>query len=205
MVEHINKDQSTEQKILEAAKEVFLEQGMAGARMQDIADRAGINKALLHYYFRSKDKLFEVVYSEAAAKFLPRVSILFEENIPLFNKIEKFVSTYIDLLMQHPFIPLFVLNEMHKDADFHLAKIWGGGAPPVHILVKQIQEEVEKGAINPIHPVQLILNMIAMCVFPFIGRPMIKAVFKIDNQQFMQLMEERKASVPKFIIDSLRK
>jgi len=204
MVDSSNKDQSTEQKILEAAKEVFVEQGMAGARMQDIADRAGINKALLHYYFRSKEKLFEVVYNEAAAKFLPRVNILFEENIPLFEKIEKFVSTYIDLLMQQPFIPLFVLNEMHKDADFHLAKIWGGGAPPVHVLMKQIQEEVQKGAIRPIQPIQLMLNMVALCVFPFVARPMVRAVFKMDNQQFMQVMEERKTIVSKFIIDSIR-
>jgi TetR/AcrR family transcriptional regulator len=201
----VDKDQSAEQKILEAAKEVFFEQGMAGARMQDIADRAGINKALLHYYFRSKEKLFDVVYSEAAAKFAPRVSVLFEEDIPLFEKIEKFVTTYIDLLMQHPFIPLFVLNEMHKDADLHLAKIWGGNAPPVHLLLKQINEEIEKGHIHPIHPVQLMLNMVAMCIFPFVGQPMVKAVFKLDNKQFMQLMEERKTSISKFIIDSIRK
>jgi TetR/AcrR family transcriptional regulator len=205
MVDNENKDQSTEQKILTAAREVFLEQGMAGARMQDIADRAGINKALLHYYFRSKDKLFEVVYNEAASQFLPRISVLFEINMPLFEKIEKFVATYIDLLIQHPFIPLFVLNEMHKDAEGQINKIFGGGPPPVYLLLKQIQEEVEKGTINPIHPVQLMLNMVSMCIFPFVGRPMIKAIFKVDNNQFMQLMEERKTAVAKFIIDSLRK
>jgi AcrR family transcriptional regulator len=205
MVENENKDQSTEQKILTAAKEVFLEQGMAGARMQDIADRAGINKALLHYYFRSKDKLFEVVYNEAAAQFLPRISVLFEADIPLFEKIERFVGTYIDLLIQHPFIPLFVLNEMHKDAEKQINKIWGGTTPPVHILLHQIEAEVKKGTINPINPVQLMLNMVSMCIFPFVGRPMIKAIFKVDNNQFMLLMEERKTAVAKFIIDSLRK
>jgi TetR/AcrR family transcriptional regulator len=204
MVDEANKDETTEQKILAAAKEVFLEQGMSGARMQDIADRAGINKALLHYYFRSKDKLFEVVYNEAAAQFLPRVGVLFQMEMPLFEKIEKFVSTYIDLLIENPYIPMFVLNEMHKDPNFPVTKIWGNGPPPVHLLLKQIETEMQNGHIKPIQPMQLMLNMVSMCIFPFIARPMVKLVFGVNDKQFMAAMQERKQSIPKFIIDSIR-
>lgn len=204
MVEEMNKDQSTEQKILAAAKAVFIEQGMAGARMQDIADRAGINKALLHYYFRSKDKLFEMVFQEAAMKFLPKVSMLFESEMPLFDKIRAFVDNYISMLIDNPFIPIFVLNEVHKNPEEFINKIWGGRTPPVAEFANQVQREIELGHIRPIKPIQLMLNMISMCVFPFVGRPIIKGVFKIENDQFMELMEERKTLVANFVIDSIR-
>lgn len=205
MVEDTNKDQSTEQKILAAAKAVFIEQGLAGARMQDIADRAGINKALLHYYFRSKDKLFEMVFQEAAAKFLPRVSVLFETGMPLFDKIRVFVNNYIGMLMDNPFIPLFVLNELHKNPADYITQLWGGRKPPVEAFAAQVEQEIAAGNIRPVNPLQLMLNMISMCVFPFVGRPIIKGVFELENDQFMQLMEERKVIVADFIIHSIKR
>ena len=205
MVDEIkNNDQSTEQKILAAAKAVFIEQGLAGARMQDIADRAGINKALLHYYFRSKDKLFEMIFQEAAMKFLPKVSVLFESDMPLFDKIRVFIDNYITMMMDNPFIPLFVLNEVHKSPEDFIMKIWGGRTPPVIEFAAHVQREIEAGHIKPIKPVHLMLNMISMCVFPFVGRPVISGVFKLDSNQFMQLMEERKKIVADFVIDSIR-
>lgn len=204
MVEETNKDQSTEQKILVAAKAVFMEQGMAGARMQDIADRAGINKALLHYYFRSKDKLFEMIFAEAIMKFLPKVSILFEADVPLFDKIRGFVDSYITMMMDNPFIPLFVLNEVHKSPEDFIMKIWGGRTPPIQEFAAHIQRDIELGYIRPIKPVHLMLNMVSMCIFPFVGRPIIKGIFKIEPDQFMQLMEERKTLVADFVINSIR-
>src|SRR6185437_7301913 len=84
------KEKTAEEKILDAAKKVFVTKGMAGARMQDIADEAGINKALLHYYFRSKEKLFEMIFAEAAEKLFPKINAIFESDVPLFEKIERF-------------------------------------------------------------------------------------------------------------------
>ncbi|MGV3766992.1 MAG: TetR/AcrR family transcriptional regulator [Chitinophagaceae bacterium] len=196
--------ENTEQKILSAARQVFIEKGLSGARMQDIADKAGINKALLHYYFRSKDKLFETVFQEAATKFLPRISVLFQPDIPLFEKIRLFVETYIDLLIENPFIPLFILNEVQKNPQDHIMKLWGGELPPVKEFHKQIEAEVKAGIIKPVHPFDLMLNMISMCVFPFVGTTMIKAVFSLSNEQFMEGMQQRKHSVSTFIIDSIK-
>ena len=83
------KDSTTEEKILAAAKKIFVQKGMAGARMQDIADEAGINKALLHYYFRNKEKLFEVIFLAAAERLFPRINRIFEADMPLFERIEE--------------------------------------------------------------------------------------------------------------------
>ena len=201
----VKKDQSTEEKILAAAKKVFLEKGMDGARMQDIADRAGINKALLHYYFRNKDKLFEVIFKEGAARLAPAVAMIFESELPLFEKIELFTREYIDMLMQNPYLPLFILNELHKHPGAMIKNLLGGKRPNVAKFVKLVEAEIQNGTIRPIHPPNLVLNMVSMCVFPFVGKPMIQFIFGINDTQFRALLEQRKTEVAKFIIDSIRK
>src|SRR5690606_202556 len=118
----MQKDLTTEQKIVEAAKQVFLEKGMAGARMQDIADRAGINKALLHYYFRSKEKLFEIIFEEAAGTFIPPLNEVFSQTDDLFLMIRHFVATYINTIGENPYIPAFVAHEINQNPDRILEK-----------------------------------------------------------------------------------
>ena len=198
-------DGTTEERILNAAKKVFISRGMAGARMQDIADEAGINKALLHYYFRSKEKLFETIFIEMSQQFLPRVNSIFESDMKLFEKIETFCSEYISKIIENPFIPLFILNEVNKQPDAFIRKMWGGKKPQVAKLVEQIESEIKKGTIRKINPAHLLLNMISMCVFPFVGKPLCQMIMGIPDNQFRQLMEERKILVPKFIIDSISK
>ena len=201
----LKQDSTTEEKILIAARKVFIAKGMAGARMQDIADEAGINKALLHYYFRSKEKLFEQIFKELSFQFLPRVNAIFESDRPLFEKIEMFCGEYISKMIENPFIPLFIVNEMNKQPDVFLKKMWGGKKPVVAKLVQQIDKEVKKGQIRKIHPTHLLLNMVSMCIFPFIGKPLCQLVMGINDVMYRQLMEERKKLVPQFIIQSISK
>jgi TetR/AcrR family transcriptional regulator len=201
----MEKDQSTEQKILEAAREVFVEKGMDGARMQDIADRAGMNKALLHYYFRSKEKLFEKVFIEQAAQFLPQVGDIIMSDAPLFTKIERFVDVYITKLTENPYLPMFILNELNKQPQSFILKVWGERGLPVEMFVTQVKDEIQKGIIKPIDPRQLVVNMAALCIFPFAGKPMIQWVTQMNDEDFWKFMEQRKTEVAKFIIDSIRK
>jgi len=198
-------DTTTEQKILDAARKVFIAKGMAGARMQDIADEAGINKAMLHYYFRSKEKLFETIFKELSIEFLPRVNAIFESDVSLFEKIEVFCSEYISRMMENPFIPLFIVNEINKQPEIFLKKMWGGKRPQIGKFLQQIETEIKKGAIERIHPAQLMLNMVSMCIFPFIGKPLCQMVMGINESGYRKLMEERKTLVPQFIIESIRK
>ena len=179
---------------------------MAGARMQDIADEAGINKALLHYYFKSKEKLFEVIFLEEAKKFFPKINIIFESELPLFEKIEKFTVEYIDEIQENPYLPMFMLNQINQDTDKFLGKILSKSTQPnpQHFL-EQIEKEVKKGTINPISPVHLLMNLLSMCIFPFIAKPMILRKIGLDDLQFRRLMEQRKQEIPQFIINSIRK
>jgi TetR/AcrR family transcriptional regulator len=200
------KDKGAEEKILVAARKVFTTQGMAGARMQDIADEAGINKALLHYYFRDKDKLFETIFMVEAQKFFPKINAIFQSDDPLFEKIERFVNEYIDEMLENTYLPWFVLNEINRDPDRFMQKVLGSeNRPKPAKFLEQIEKEIKKGTIKRIQPLHLLINLLSMTIFPFIARPMITRNLHLSESQFRKTMEERKKEIPKFIIDSIRK
>jgi TetR/AcrR family transcriptional regulator len=201
----VKKDLTTEEKILEAAKNIFLAKGLDGARMQDIADEARINKAMLHYYFRSKDKLFEQIFTEVAGHFLPRIITILESEKTVFEKIERFCSEYISQVIETPYVPIFILNEINKQPETFLKKVLNIRKPPVEAFLKQLDKEARRGIIKRIDPLQLLLNILSLCIFPFVARPMIQLISGKDRSQFNVMMEQRKKDVPKMIIDSIKK
>jgi AcrR family transcriptional regulator len=200
----MQKDLSTEEKILSAAKKVFLAKGMDGARMQDIADEAGINKALLHYYFRSKDKLFEQIFLEVASSFLPRIFSILEAESTLFEKIERFCDEYISQIMKTPYVPIFILNEINRQPKTFLKKVLGNNKPPIEKLQQQIRRDIKAGTIKPIEPIQLLMNVLSLCLFPFLACPMVQLITGMDNKQFNEMMERRKKEVPQLIINAIK-
>ena len=199
------KDASTEDRILSAAKKVFISKGMAGARMQDIADEAGINKALLHYYFKNKEQLFENIFIKLTHGFWQQITSVFESDTPLFEKIRTFCSIYIDKVIENPYIPLFVLYEMNQRPAGFVKKMFRNNPPRPGKLMQQIEAEVKAGNIRATNPAQLIMNMLSLCMLPFIAKPMFMSVMNIDEKTFLDLMHERKKTVPDFIINSIKK
>jgi TetR/AcrR family transcriptional regulator len=199
------KSDNAEERILEAARKAFLKKGMAGARMQDIADEAGINKAMLHYYFRSKEKLFEKIFSELSQHFFPKLVLIFESDESLFRKIEMFAAEYIDQLKQTPYLPIFVLNEVNRQPETFIKRMMGSKRPPVKKFFDLVESEIQKGVIKPVNPIQLLLNIISLCIFPFVARPMFQLLANIDRTVFDKILEQRKSEVPKFIIDAIKK
>lgn len=198
-------DSTTESNIMEAAKRIFVLKGFEGARMQEIADEAGINKALLHYYFRSKDKLFEAVFIDAFVKFVPTILITLNSNSPLFRKIEVFVDHYIDVLSKNPFIPGFILHELGHNTE-RLSKIIRTVGLNPDLFVEQVKAEIEAGTINPIDPRDLLVNMLAMCIFPFVGKPILKVVlFKNNEEEYHEFLNRRKIAAAQFIVNSIKK
>jgi AcrR family transcriptional regulator len=198
-------DKSTEKIILDAAKKIFLVKGFDGARMQEIADEAKINKALLHYYFRSKDKLFDAIFQEAFQQFLPRVAEIMMTEKSLFEKIEFFIDTYITMLLDNPHLPSFVMHEINRNPDRFINIIKSSGVNPEY-LGMAIQKEVDAGVIIPVSPVHLIVNMIGMCLFPFMGKPIIQGfIFKGSSVAYQKFLSERKKEITSFVINSIRK
>ncbi len=200
------KDSNTEEKILISARQVFIEKGLAGARMQDIADRAEINKAMLHYYFKNKDMLFEVIFRETAGKLFPHFEKLMESDLNFFDKIRSIVSSYIEMIIQNPYLPLFVMNEMNKNPEIGIKTFFEAQKPGfVKKFRESIEENMKAGLIQPINPIHLIMNIFSMSAFPFIAKPMIKLLTGVEDEQFKNLMEQRKVLVAEFIINSIRK
>lgn len=200
----MDKSQSSEEKIFVAAREIFYKQGYDGARMQEIARKAGINQSMLHYYFRTKEKLFDAVFRAAAAEALFKVFSILDADIPLLEKIERFVHAYIDTIADNPHIPAFVLQELRRNPD-RLKSIVGEGARShLTLLQRQVADAVEAGEIRPITPGHLIANMLALSVFPFIARPMLETGLGMDPDGYDDFLAERKAVVTRFILNALK-
>ncbi len=195
---------STEQKIFDAAHELFVQKGLDGAKMQEIADRAGINKALLHYYYRTKDKLYEMVAKSIIHQGIPIIQKTIESDLPLEEKIVKFVDFYIDLIRRNPFIPLFIISEMNKHPEQFMEKILPARLPRPEIFLKQVEDAVAAGTIRPINPQHLLLNIISLCVFPFVARPIMQMVLGMNKPEADQFLKQRKTEVTEFIFAALR-
>jgi AcrR family transcriptional regulator len=199
------KDISTEQKILEAAEIIFHEKGFDGARMQEIADKATINKGLLHYYFKSKDALFEAIFDVAIRRMITNLNAILAMDNPLEEKIELMVDAYLNMLSRNAALPLFVINGLNKNPDKFIAKHLGGNLKNMFASFKScVDKEVRAGKIRPIDSRQLFMNILSMSIFPFLGRPMIQVVTGIDNKMFYQLMADRRTLIKDFIKLALR-
>ena len=194
----------TQENILEAARTIFAQKGLAGARMQEIADNAGINKALLHYYYKTKDKLFEQVFKEAFVKMMKPLAVFLSDDSELFQKIRNICHHYNNSLMEFPFLPNFILNEINTNPSKILKLIFNEGIQKGRDkTVNQIKKAVESGKIRPIEPSELVLNIISLSVFPFVGQPIL---FKVlyNNENMNNVLKARADCVADFVIQSIK-
>lgn len=200
------KKPDTEALIFEAAKKVFGLKGMDGARMQEIADEAGINKALLHYYFRTKEKLFEAVFTDVFQSFFPSaIGIMSNPETSFREKIETFVEVYITLLQENPYIPGFMMHWLSTGSADRVVSMFKESGIKPELFFRQVDKEIQNETIIPVQPLHLIINMLSMCIFPFIARPIISGFLLRDADAYDQFLEERKKEVPRFIINSIQR
>jgi TetR/AcrR family transcriptional regulator len=199
-------DKQTEEKIFEAATDVFVDKGMDGSRMQDIANRAGINKALLHYYFRTKDQLFNAVFEMIAKKILKKFAPVFDENLSLDEKIRFFFKEHIKFLQENPKLPAYILNEVNRNParvknlmkNIEFENLW-------QKLYEQHREELGKYNITEANMPQLIISIAAMSVFPFAARGLLEGILGKIGIDFDDYMEERKTFAAEFVIKAITK
>ncbi len=193
-------DTTTEEKIKAAARLVFHKKGYAATRTRDIAEEAGINLALLNYYFRSKEKLFDIIMFETIFGFMQNMTmVLNDEKSSLEKKVELITSNYIDFITKEPNIPIFMLSEIRNNAGGLLEKL------PIKQLVmnstffKQHQEAVVKGKIAEPNPLHFLMNLLGLVVFPFVAKPMLQGIGGLNDIQYNKMMQERKKLIPVWI------
>lgn len=195
---------STEDQILIAANKVFHKNGFAGARMQEIADEAGINKAMLHYYYKNKQRLFQAVFMQAFEKFAPQINAIFNASEDVFEKIRLFIANYIDFVLENPQLPTFIIQELNNNPDFASEFMNKEHKPNPKPFINQLNKEIEAGNIKNINPKQTLLNILSLCAFPFVAPVMVKGLLNISEEEFKELMEERKTLIANQIIDSIK-
>ncbi|OFY74870.1 MAG: hypothetical protein A2V46_16080 [Bacteroidetes bacterium RBG_19FT_COMBO_42_7] len=199
-------DKQTEEKIFDAATDVFTEKGMDGARMKDIANHAGINKALLHYYYRTKDHLFNAVFEKIAGNMFAKFAPVFDTNLSLEEKIRFFFREHIAFMQKNPRLPAFLLNEFHRNPqrirkliqNIDINKLWT-------TLEAQHKEELKRYNITKENIPQFMTTVAGMSVFPFIARPVIASVMEKMGYNFDEYIEERKEYAADFVINALKK
>lgn len=167
---------NTEEKILEAAKEVFMKYGLYGARMQDIADNAGINKALLHYYFRNKEKLFDQVFEGALSKYFDNMNVFSDTSLPLLEKIYKYIDSVIDFFSEYPQMSMFIIKEISINPELFKTKVVALKKSKGSLLIDLLREGLEKGEIPELDPVVFLMNLHSLCAYPFLASPIFQNI-----------------------------
>lgn len=204
-------DRDTERRILDAAHGVFLRVGTAGARMVDIARAAGVNHALLHYYFKSKEGLAEAVFLRAAADFLPGLLATLGSDAPLENKVAQVAGRYTDRLREQPYLAGYLVAELTyrpERVPQLLAGAMGSTLGEVRrrvlsVLEAQIDAGVRAGKLRPVPAEQFLVSVLALTVFPFVARPLLQAVLALDAAGFDALVVARRDEVPALVLHGL--
>jgi AcrR family transcriptional regulator len=205
-------DADSETRILDAAHAVFTRRGTAGARMAEIAREAGVNHALVHYYFRTKQRLAEAVFRRAAGQLFPAMLAVFASELPIEEKVRRIVSTQVDMLLENRYLPAYLLAELNhfpERAELLLNSMAGA---PVEVLrprlfgklAEQLEAGARGGSLRPISPQAFVLNLISMVVYPFAARPLVMAIMGLDDAAFAAMMQRRKVEVPEFFLAALR-
>lgn len=194
------KDLDTANKIKQAASALFLEKGFGRTTTRDIASAAGVNLALVNYYFRSKEELFKTIMLETVQCFIGQLHVLMNDQHTFEEKVALFVSNYTELLKKRPDLPIFMLSEIRNHPE-EMAERLG-----IEQIIKEAKffQELAQRCPDGVHPVHLFMNLISMTVFPFIGKPIISAGTGMDNEAFLMMMEQRKQLVPQWFLSMLK-
>lgn len=194
---------STEERILDAAKTVFHKKGFDGTRMQEIADEAGINKSLLHYYYRSKENLFDAVFKDAFNELFKKIFTVVGSTIPFEEKIRYILNDYIGFMQKNPYIPSFILNEINHNPARIADLMKNLPTPPAEILTR-VKKSLQDEGIKGIDHRQFIINIISLSIFPIIAKPLLKSILNLTEEEFNEFIETRKKELPDFIFKAIR-
>lgn len=200
----MKENESIEEQILVAAFNVFVEKGFENAKMQDIANQAGIKRTVLNYYFRSKELLYQKIAKTILRQALPNMLKILNSYLSFEQKIKDFVENYIDLGLKNPFMPLFIINELNHLGSAFIEKMLDGVKPDIDIFLEHVKDEMDKGNIVKINPIQVPLHIISLCAFPIIGKPMVMLITNSNEKLYIEIIQERKAEITRLVLKGLK-
>lgn len=197
-------DTTTMEKIRDAAQRLFVQQGFAATTTRDIAKEAGINLALVNYYYGSKQNLFRIIMIDHLKGFLSGLRVgINDPSRSLEEKFEYLADSYISMLLVQPDIPLFILRSLREEPDVFFREVGIGPVLIDSLLMKEINDTLKANGSTSISPYQIFVNLMGLCVFPFIARPIMQMASGIDNDGYNQLMNERRSLIAKWMMAML--
>lgn len=201
-------EMSVEEKIINAAREIFFEKGYSGATMRDIASKAEVNLALLHYYYRTKEKIFEIVLNQAFAILFKQLNKAFLSDVDVFCKIELMVESYISVGIKHPQLPGFVMHELEVNKKLVQPLILQykeeqNANKNLSIFYADVQNAIDSKVIKPINIDSLFIDILSLSLFPFMAKNFL-SVIVLDKNKYSHFIKERSKYVSGFIISSIR-
>jgi AcrR family transcriptional regulator len=199
----VNPSLTTEEKIMVAAKVIFHLRGFEGARMQEIADEAGVNKALLHYYYRNKETLFKAVFEDAFTQMIGRLNDIFHSEIPIEEKLTTFLEYYIDFLSRNSYLPMFILQGLYSRPDQLKALLESRKLVPKKLL-GHLREQIKREKNLDLDPFHFYINILALCIFPVLAKPVIQTIFELNDEEMQRFFSDRKKVVPEFFMHALK-
>jgi TetR/AcrR family transcriptional regulator len=191
----------TENLIKETAKRVFFSNGHINASTKEIAKEAGVNRALIHYYFRSRDFLFNMVLEEAMRSVSGKITAILGSDLDLRSKVRAFLDTFIREMAEFPYLETFMVIEIAKNPE-KMSELHPKNADQVKAIVdEQIQGEIAAGTLSAITIDHFMVNLMSLCNYPLIAKPVIQTIFGYDDNAYKKFLAERKKVVYKAIFN----
>ena len=203
----INENRDTEKIILEAATKLFLDKGFASTSTTEIAKEAGCNQALVHYYFRTKERLFEAVFAEKFQNFVSNILQINQGDYTFEEKLRLKIESHFDMLLENPKLPLLIAYEMNTNPDRLLSMKEKLSDLPTKVFANfqaELDVEIEKGNIRETKVIDLIFNILALNISVFIIGPLMKSFVGLSDEEFVRLVNHRRAENMNVILNSLR-
>ena len=199
-----HQDIDMETKILEAATTVFIHKGFSGASMQDIADEAGINRTSLHYYYRSKDKLFDTVFMHVVGALISQQRYVVNADMPLVDKLKIFVDNMLNFLLDNPGSVSFIVHDLNATPE-RMIKLIISRNLDIEKLKIQIAAEIKNNQCSEFDAAQFWASLIGMCIMPFVAKPMIVRFFLDESEeQFREFIHNRKQHILDFLMKYIK-
>ncbi|MDD2488617.1 MAG: TetR/AcrR family transcriptional regulator [Bacteroidales bacterium] len=185
--------ESMETQIIEVAKQMFLEYGYKNTNMCDIASNIGINRTTLHYYYNTKEKLFQAVFGTIIQTFLPKIQDILINEEPFFDKLGKVIDIYFDIFLTTPYLPKFIISEINRDVNQLLNVAYSVGfGNYIELVSKIINQEMDKGNMKRVEIHIILMSFISQLTFPFIAKNLIEEILRTDNKKLEDIIQQWK-------------
>ncbi len=193
------KDAQTEALIKETAMRIFFEEGRLHATTQEIADAAGVNRSLIHYYFRSRELLLEQVFIEGKQAMHQKIHGVLLEKVDFKTKVSNFLDLFIEQSLKYPYMETFMISQVNRKCDSEQVTFRKDDSELKKVFLGEVQQEISKGNLKTDCPINFMIDLMSLCSYPVLSKPLIKNMFNFNEQNFIDFMSQRKNNILKLV------